>query len=132
MTAGGVLQLGLLIIACRRAGIVLKLRKPRLTPGVRRDIRQFAPTHVHLSVPDPSNHAALTIARRMNVPAIASEGNAAALTGLFAGVPAIVIGAGPSLDANLAAIHGLQERALLIAVDTAVRPLLEASRLTDG
>jgi phosphatidylinositol alpha 1,6-mannosyltransferase len=43
-----------------------------LTPGVRRDIRAFAPTHVHLSVPDPSNHDALAMARRMNVPAVAS------------------------------------------------------------
>jgi glycosyltransferase involved in cell wall biosynthesis len=43
-----------------------------LTPGVRRDIRRFQPTHVHLSVPDPSNHDALAMARRMKVPAIAS------------------------------------------------------------
>ena len=43
-----------------------------LTPSVRRDLRTFAPTHIHLSVPDPSNHAALAIARRTNVPAVAS------------------------------------------------------------
>src|SRR6476619_3126587 len=35
VTIGGVLQLGLLIASCKRAGIVLKLRRPRLTPGVR-------------------------------------------------------------------------------------------------
>ena len=43
-----------------------------LTPGVRRDLRRFAPTHIHLSVPDPSNHDALAIARRSNLPVIAS------------------------------------------------------------
>jgi putative peptidoglycan lipid II flippase len=43
VTAGGVLQLGLLIAACKRAGIVLKLRRPRLTPGVRQFIRVVIP-----------------------------------------------------------------------------------------
>ena len=61
-----------------------------------------------------------------NLPTIASEGNAAALADLFSGIPAIVIGAGPSLDNNLLAIRGLQDRAVLVAVDTAVRPLLAA------
>ena len=61
-----------------------------------------------------------------NLPTIASEGDAAALTGLFNDVPAIVVGAGPSLDHNLPALRAVQDRALLIAVDTAVRPLLAA------
>ncbi len=43
VTIGGVLQLGLLIAACKRAGIVLKIRKPRLTPGVRQFIRVVVP-----------------------------------------------------------------------------------------
>jgi putative peptidoglycan lipid II flippase len=43
VTAGGVLQLGLLLAACRRAGIVLKIRRPRLTPGVRQFIRVVIP-----------------------------------------------------------------------------------------
>ncbi|MEO6224955.1 MAG: murein biosynthesis integral membrane protein MurJ [Sphingomicrobium sp.] len=43
VTLGGVLQLGLLIIACKRAGIVLKLRKPKLTPGVRQFVRVVIP-----------------------------------------------------------------------------------------
>jgi putative peptidoglycan lipid II flippase len=43
VTVGGVLQLGLLIAACRRAGIVLKFRRPRLTPGVRQFIRVVVP-----------------------------------------------------------------------------------------
>ena len=61
-----------------------------------------------------------------NLPVIASEGDAAAVRDLFPNLPAIVIGAGPSLDRNLPAISRLQNRALLIAVDTAVRPLLAA------
>ncbi|HUP67178.1 MAG TPA: murein biosynthesis integral membrane protein MurJ [Sphingomicrobium sp.] len=43
VTVGGILQLGLLIAACKRAGIVLKLRKPRLTPGVRQFVRVVIP-----------------------------------------------------------------------------------------
>jgi putative peptidoglycan lipid II flippase len=43
VTAGGVLQIGLLLAACARAGIVLKLRKPRMTPGVRQFVRVVIP-----------------------------------------------------------------------------------------
>jgi len=43
VTIGGVLQLGLLIAACKRAGIVLRIRRPRLTPGVRQFIRVVVP-----------------------------------------------------------------------------------------
>ena len=61
-----------------------------------------------------------------NLPVLASEADAAALTDLFTGIPAIVVGAGPSLDENLPVLRHLQDRALLVAVDTAVRPLLAA------
>jgi putative peptidoglycan lipid II flippase len=43
VTLGGVLQLGLLLAACARAGIVLKLRKPKMTPGVRQFVRVVIP-----------------------------------------------------------------------------------------
>ena len=43
VTIGGVLQLGLLLAACKRAGVVLKLRKPQMTPGVRQFIRVVIP-----------------------------------------------------------------------------------------
>jgi len=33
----------LLLAACKRAGIVLKFRKPKLTPGVRQFIRVVLP-----------------------------------------------------------------------------------------
>jgi len=43
VTVGGVLQLALLIVAARRAGISLKLRRPQLTPGVRQFVRVVIP-----------------------------------------------------------------------------------------
>ena len=61
-----------------------------------------------------------------NLPLLAEEGDASALFNLFERVPAIVVGAGPSLDATLPGIKAAQGRALIIAVDTAVRPLLAA------
>jgi SAM-dependent methyltransferase len=61
-----------------------------------------------------------------NLPAIAAEGDVAALKGAFAGVPAIVVAAGPSLDKNLAMLKAMNGRALVITVDTALRPLLAA------
>lgn len=61
-----------------------------------------------------------------NLPTITAEGDARALTGAFAGMPAIVVAAGPSLDRNLPHLRALAERALVISVDTAMRPLLAA------
>jgi putative peptidoglycan lipid II flippase len=43
VTIGGVIQLALLLIACKRAGVVLKLRRPRMTPGVRQFVRVVVP-----------------------------------------------------------------------------------------
>jgi len=61
-----------------------------------------------------------------NLSTIAAEGDVSRLRNAFVGVPGIVIGAGPSLDQNIAALQKVKDRALLIAVDTAVRPLLAA------
>ena len=43
VTLGGVVQLALLLIATKRAGISLRLRRPRLTPGVRQVVRVVVP-----------------------------------------------------------------------------------------
>jgi putative peptidoglycan lipid II flippase len=43
VTVGGVIQLALLLIACKRAGVVLSFRRPRLTPGVRQFVRVVIP-----------------------------------------------------------------------------------------
>jgi hypothetical protein len=61
-----------------------------------------------------------------NLPAIAAESDVSALVNAAPKVPAIVVAAGPSLDAAIPALARVQESALVIAVDTAARPLLRA------
>ncbi len=61
-----------------------------------------------------------------NVPALAREADVTSLVGAAPGLPAIVVAAGPSLDRNLEALGRVGDRALVIAVDTALRPLLAA------
>ena len=61
-----------------------------------------------------------------NLPVICAEGDVSTLLEAFSGLPAIVVGAGPSLDNSLGELRKTKNRALLIAVDTAVRPLLAA------
>lgn len=61
-----------------------------------------------------------------NLDTIATEGDAAALANVFAGRPAMVVAAGPSLDDNIADILAMRDRAVVVAVDTALRPLLSA------
>lgn len=43
VTLGGVLQLAFLMAACARAGIVLRWRKPQMTPGVRQFVKVVIP-----------------------------------------------------------------------------------------
>jgi len=61
-----------------------------------------------------------------NVRALATEGDVATLSGAFPGVPAIVLGAGPSLDHAIDSLRRAQDDAIIITVDTALRPLLSA------
>jgi len=61
-----------------------------------------------------------------NLPAIAREAGVEALDGAFAGVPAFVIGAGPSLDANIPALREAQDRGVIVAADTALGPLVSS------
>jgi len=61
-----------------------------------------------------------------NLPAVARGGGARDLFGRFAGLPAINIAAGPSLDSSMPALkQAADDKALIIAVDTALKPLLE-------
>ncbi|WP_230771375.1 murein biosynthesis integral membrane protein MurJ [Sphingomonas sp. Leaf4] len=46
VTAGGALQLGWLILACRRSGVSLKPRRPRMTDDVRRMLRLIVPAAI--------------------------------------------------------------------------------------
>lgn len=61
-----------------------------------------------------------------NLEVITSEGDAAALTGAFTGTPAIIVGAGPSLDDQLTTLATVADRAVIIASDTTLRPLARA------
>ena len=61
-----------------------------------------------------------------NIPAIAREADTQLLDQAFAGVPAVVVGAGPSLDENLPELLAVQDRGVIIAADTALGPLLSA------
>lgn len=59
-----------------------------------------------------------------NIPAVVRESDVSALSGCAAGSAALVVAAGPSLDQSMAELAALRDRAVVIAVDTAVRPLL--------
>jgi hypothetical protein len=58
-----------------------------------------------------------------NAARLAREGDAGTLFGRFAGTPAIVAAAGPALNRNIHEMAAVRDRALLIACDTAARPL---------
>ncbi len=47
------------------------------------------------------------------------------------GMPAIVVAAGPSLDKNIKMLHHAKRKALIIAVDSALRPLLKEGIIPD-
>jgi hypothetical protein len=61
-----------------------------------------------------------------NLQPIAREGDVVALANAAKGVPAILVGAGPSLDVNIPHLAELADRAVIIAADTAARPLMNA------
>jgi hypothetical protein len=58
-----------------------------------------------------------------NVPRLARESDVQALAGAGAGRAAIVVAAGPSLDTNIHTLVPCLERGIVIACDTAARPL---------
>ena len=59
-----------------------------------------------------------------NLPALASQPDVSVLNGAAHGLPVIVAAAGPSLEGAIPALRQVREQALIIAVDTALRPLL--------
>ena len=61
-----------------------------------------------------------------NLPAIAEEPSVSRLVNAAPHCAAVVVAAGPGLDAALPALREAQDAALIIAVDTALRPLLHA------
>ncbi|MDI6703303.1 MAG: DUF115 domain-containing protein [bacterium] len=59
-----------------------------------------------------------------NLPEIINNPPVDSLFGRFKNMPAIIISAGPSLDKNVEELKRAKDRALLIAVDTVLKPLL--------
>jgi hypothetical protein len=62
----------------------------------------------------------------VNFPRAAALPGVKAFVGRFAGTPGILVSAGPSLDRNIQELRCLQSRALILATDTALKPLLAA------
>ena len=70
-----------------------------------------------------------TVSRNIlkNYPLILKTRPLTRLKDRFSGVPGIIISAGPSLDKNLLLLKKIKDRAVFIAVDTALKPLLKRS-----
>jgi hypothetical protein len=61
-----------------------------------------------------------------NLGRVGAGADVEALRGVLAGTPAVVVGAGPSLDEGLDTVARLRDRAAILAADTALHPLLSA------
>ena len=92
---------------------------------------------MNASVPIPSNAEAssevlaihgkkMEVNHLLNLPVIAESGGVKDWRGKFRTVPGIVVGAGPSLNAAIPHLKGLERKALIIASDRALKPLLAA------
>ncbi len=66
-----------------------------------------------------------------NLPALAGAADVSALDGLAGGQALVLIGAGPSLDRLLPELKKHRERAWYVALDTALRPLVNAGIVPD-
>ncbi len=119
---------GLLVSAVFERETPAEVRRARdLVERVFQDARRNAETGTRANAEARLRFAGVYLLNTIrNLPVIAAEGEVSELFGAFAGTPAVVVGAGPSLDKDLEVLSGLQERVLVVAVDTAVRPLLAA------
>ena len=61
-----------------------------------------------------------------NLPLIARSADPSDLRRQFERVPAVIVGAGPSLDRDLPGLRALADRALIVSTDTAWHPLVAA------
>jgi len=55
-----------------------------------------------------------------------TDPDAGRLFGRLRGIPLVIVSAGPSLDRNIRELRGVEDRCFILAVDTALRPLLAA------
>jgi hypothetical protein len=63
----------------------------------------------------------------MNLPRILTNPGVGVLDGCFAGKPAIIVGAGPSLNDAIPYLQEIQDRVLIITTGTALTPLRKAN-----
>jgi len=61
-----------------------------------------------------------------NAPRLAREADVEVLSALFSGMPAVIVAAGPSLDQNIDELKAVSGQVLIIACDTAAKPLVWA------
>lgn len=61
-----------------------------------------------------------------NLPQVATHPTVGPLTGLFEGVPAVLVAAGPSLDKNIAQVAALKGRAVIIGINQSLKALRAA------
>jgi len=61
-----------------------------------------------------------------NLPKAAKAPGVISFASRFAGAPAVIVSAGPSLDKNIHELRGHEDRVLIISTDTALKPLLAA------
>jgi len=66
-----------------------------------------------------------------NLNAIQQNPGVIVLKNKFRDLPCIVVGAGPSLDKNIRFLHRAQNKALIIACDAALKPLMERRIVPD-
>jgi len=66
-----------------------------------------------------------------NLPPIAAWPSAARLRGAFQGRPAVIVGAGPSLDKNIEVLHRFKGKAVIIAVSHSLLALERAGIVPD-
>ncbi|MBZ0273444.1 DUF115 domain-containing protein [bacterium] len=66
-----------------------------------------------------------------NLPRFLSVGHVGRLAGKFAGVPVVIVAAGPSLDRNIDALARMRDRVVVIAVGTALKKLAATDIVPD-
>lgn len=102
----------------------------RAFPGVYRDLgrRFLLRTRIELAERNTLYHLSGQWFRNIvgNLPELLAGAPVDALFGSCSGLPAAVIAAGPSLDEALPHLRLLKDRVLLVAVGTALKPLLAA------
>jgi hypothetical protein len=85
------------------------------------DIYVWASVNINAQI-NSGKHYTANIIR--NLPEVARLPGIGNLFGAFDGKPGIVVAAGPSLNKNISLIKEAKNRAVIIAVDTALKPLL--------